>query len=470
MAGSNRVFFTHSKASAKLSGQIWILSRGKSMSEHKMHNLTRRIMLAMAGGALLGILLNLLLGTDGLLKEYLIDGLLYVIGAIFVASLKMLVVPLVFVSLVGGVTSLGNLSALGRMSVKAILLYLFTTAVAITIALTLASAVGPGQGFEAGAADVAFQGKQAPPLSEVFINLVPTNPVAALSEGNMLQIIVFSLLFGIAITLAGERGRHVLNLFNDLDVVIMRMVEIIMRLAPYGVFALIARTFATQGLDIILPLLAYFLTLTTALGLHALITYPTLLKLLAGLNPRRFLVKMRDPATFAFSTASSGATIPITMRTVEKKMGVHDSVSSFTVPLGATLNMDGTAMMQGVATVFIANVYGVDLGMTDYLMVVLTATLASIGTAAVPGVGLVMLTMVLNQVGLPVEGIALIIGVDRLLDMMRTACNVTGDCAVTCIIAKGEGALDQDRFDDPDAGSVEEASEAVVAETATEKA
>ncbi|MEN8166977.1 MAG: dicarboxylate/amino acid:cation symporter [Pseudomonadota bacterium] len=434
------------------------------MTDHKMHNLTRRIMLAMTGGALLGIALNLLIGDDGLLRDYLLDGLLYVVGAIFIASLKMLVVPLVFVSLVVGISSLGNLSALGRMSIKAILLYLFTTAVAITIALTLATAVGPGQGFEAGAADVVFQGKEAPPLSQVFIDMVPTNPVAALSEGNMLQIIVFSLLFGIAITLAGERGRHVLNLFNDLDVVIMHMVEIIMRLAPYGVFALIARTFATQGLDLILPLLAYFLTLTAALGLHALVTYPSLLKLLAGLNPLHFLRKMRDPATFAFSTASSGATIPVTMRTVESKMGVDNSVASFTVPLGATLNMDGTAMMQGVATVFIANVYAVDLAMTDYLMVVLTATLASIGTAAVPGVGLVMLTMVLNQVGLPVEGIALIIGVDRLLDMLRTACNVTGDCAVSCIIAKGEGALDQARFDDPDAGSVEEVTDNLVAE------
>ncbi|MDJ0806138.1 MAG: dicarboxylate/amino acid:cation symporter [Gammaproteobacteria bacterium] len=425
------------------------------MSEHKIHDLTRRIMLAMAGGALLGVALNLLFGAEGLLRDYLIDGLLYVVGAVFVAALKMLVVPLVFVSLVSGVTSLGNLSALGRMSIKAILLYLFTTAVAVSIALSLATAVGPGQGFDVGSVDVAFQGKQAPPLAEVFINMVPTNPVAALSEGNMLQIIVFSLLFGVAISLAGERGRHVLSLFSDLDAVIMRMVEIIMRLAPYGVFALIARTFATQGLDLIVPLLAYFLTLTFALGLHALITYPMLLRFLAGLHPLRFLRKMRDPATFAFSTASSGATIPVTMRTVEEKMGVDNSVASFTVPLGATLNMDGTAMMQGVATVFIANVYGVDLSLTQYLMVVLTATLASIGTAAVPGVGLVMLTMVLNQVGLPVEGIALIIGVDRLLDMLRTACNVTGDCAVTCIIAKGEGALDQACFDDPNAGSVE---------------
>jgi len=427
------------------------------MANKQRMSLTVQILLAMVAGALFGLLLNGF-SDVGWVNDYLIFGLLHVIGAIFVAGLKMMVVPLVFVSLVGGITSLGNLSALGRISVKALVLYLFTTAVAVSIALSLATMVGPGQGFDLGSQDVEFQGKEAPPLSQVFIDLVPSNPIQAMADGNMLQIIVFALLFGIAITLSGERGKHVLNLFRDLDAVIMHMVEIVMRLAPYGVFALIGKTFATQGLDLILPLASYFITLTVALALHAFITYPALLTLLGRLNPLTFLRKMRDPATFAFSTASSGATIPVTLRTVEAKMGANNSVASFTVPLGATINMDGTAMMQGVATVFIANVYGVDLTMTQYLMVILTATLASIGTAAVPGVGLVMLTMVLNQVGLPVEGIALILGVDRLLDMMRTACNVTGDCAVTCIIAKSEKALDEDVFNDPKAGSVEKAT------------
>jgi DAACS family dicarboxylate/amino acid:cation (Na+ or H+) symporter len=419
------------------------------------HNLTRKIMLAMGSGMLMGIIINLLIPEKSLFNDYLVHGFLHVVGAIFVASLKMMVVPLVFVSLVGGVTALGNLSALGRMSVKAILLYLMTTAIAITLALSLAVVVGPGEGFDAGETSAEFTGKQAPPLSEVLINIVPSNPFEAMADGNMLQIILFSMLFGVAVTMAGAKGKHVLNLFNDLDVVIMKMVEVIMRLAPYGVFALIAKTFATQGLELIVPLLSYFLTLTFALALHAFITYPVLLRSLAQLNPLVFFQKMRDPATFAFSTASSGATIPITMRTVEKRMGVDNSVASFTVPLGATINMDGTAMMQGVATVFIANVYGVNLGMTDYLLVVITATLASIGTAAVPGVGLVMLTMVLNQVGLPVEGIALIIGVDRILDMMRTACNVTGDATISCIIAKSENKLDEAVFNDLDAGAVE---------------
>lgn len=420
-------------------------------------HLTRQIVIAMLAGIVLGVVLNRL-GTADWVQLVLVDGLLYVVGSIFVAALKMMVVPLVFVSLVAGVTSLSDLNVLGRIGIKSLALYLATTAIAVTIALTLAGIVGPGHGFNAGSTAASFSGKPAPPLTQVLIDMVPTNPVAAMAEGNMLQIIVFALLFGVAVTMSGARGKHVLNFFGDLDVVIMHMVEWIMRLAPYGVFALITRTFASQGLDILLPLAAYFLTLTGALAIQVFGVYPLLLKLLASLNPLTFLKKMRDPAAFAFSTASSGATIPVTLRTVEYKMGVKNSVASFTVPMGATINMDGTAMMQGVATVFIANVYGIHLGVSDYLMVVLTATLASIGTAAIPAVGLVTLTMVLGQVGLPVEGIALIIGVDRLLDMMRTVTNVTGDCAVSCIVAKSEKALDQAVFDDPSAGSVEAAT------------
>jgi DAACS family dicarboxylate/amino acid:cation (Na+ or H+) symporter len=433
------------------------MSEHARMAMEKPHTLTRQIVIAMVAGIVLGVALNLL-GAAPWLQAVFLDGVLHVVGSVFVSALKMMVVPLVFVSLVVGVTALSDLKALGRIGAKALALYLSTTAIAVMIALTLATLVGPGQGFNAGETTASFAGKAAPPLSQVLIDMVPTNPVAAMAEGNMLQIIVFALLFGIAVTMSGARGKHVLNLFGDLDTVIMHMVEWIMRLAPYGVFALITRTFASQGLDLLLPLAAYVLTLTAALALQVFGTYPLLLRLIGSLNPLVFLKKMRDPAAFAFSTASSGATIPVTLHTVEKKMGVKNSIAAFTVPMGATINMDGTAMMQGVATVFIANVYGIDLGPTQYLLVVLTATLASVGTAGVPGVGLVTLTMVLGQVGLPVEGIALIIGVDRLLDMMRTVCNVTGDCAVSCIVAKGEGALDQAVFDDPAAGSVEDAT------------
>ncbi|MFP5403880.1 MAG: dicarboxylate/amino acid:cation symporter [Gammaproteobacteria bacterium] len=428
------------------------------MAAPPAHRLTRQIVIAMVAGIVLGVALNLA-GAGPWIQTFVIDGVLHVVGSVFVSALKMMVVPLVFVSLVAGVTALSDLKALGRIGAKALGLYLATTAVAVTIALTLAGVVGPGEGFDAGETQATFSGKEAPPLTKVLIDLVPTNPVAAMAEGNMLQVIVFALLFGIAITMSGARGKHVLNLFGDLNTVIMHMVEWIMRLAPYGVFALITRTFATQGLDLLLPLAAYFLTLTAALAIQVFVTYPLLLKSLAGLNPLTFLKKMRDPAAFAFSTASSGATIPVTLHTVEKKMGVHNSVASFSVPLGATINMDGTAMMQGVATVFIANVYGIDLSLTDYLLVVLTATLASVGTAAIPAVGLVTLTMVLGQVGLPVEGIALIIGVDRLLDMMRTVTNVTGDAAISCIVAKSENAFDQAVFDDPEGGSVEAATQ-----------
>lgn len=267
----------------------------------------------------------------------------------------------------------------------------------------------------------------------------------------MLQIIVFALLFGFAISRAGEAGLRAASFFRDMEAVVMKMVEILMSLAPYGVFALLAKLFATLGFSAILDLAAYFFTVLAVLLFHALVTYSLLLRGSTGLSPAVLLSKMRPVWAFAFSTASSGATIPVTLRTVERRLGVNNSVAGFTVPLGATINMDGTAIMQGVATVFIAEVYGVDLSMMAYITVVLTATLASVGTAAVPGVGLITLAMVLTQVGLPVEGIALIIGVDRLLDMVRTAVNVTGDSVVSIIVAKSEHEFDESVYLDPHA-------------------
>jgi len=263
----------------------------------------------------------------------------------------------------------------------------------------------------------------------------------------MLQIIVFSVLFGLAITLSGEPGTKILDFFENLNSVILKLVMMLMSFAPYGVFCLISKVFASQGFDAFGNLLKYFFLVLAVLFLHALVVYPLLLKLLSGLNPITFFRNMRDPVALAFSTASSNATLPVTLENAEVRLGAHNSIASFTVPLGATLNMDGTAIMQGVATGFIAQAYGIDIGATGYLMVVVTATLASIGTAGVPGVGLVMLAMVLRQVNLPVEGIGLIIGVDRLLDMVRTAVNVTGDSAVTCIVAKSEGQLSLETFD-----------------------
>jgi Na+/H+-dicarboxylate symporter len=279
--------------------------------------------------------------------------------------------------------------------------------------------------------------------------MFPVNPVRALAEGQTLQIIVFAIFFGFALTQCGAAGARIAGLFEDANDVIMRMVLLIVRTAPIGVFALLAVTFAEQGFEVFGQLLLYFVTVVAVLALHVLITYTSIVRI-AGLKAMVFMRKMRAVMTFAFSTSSSSATIPVTLNTLERRLGVDNSIASFTVPLGATINMDGTAIMQGVATVFIANVYGVDLSLADYAIVMLTATLASIGTAAVPSAGLVMLAMVLGQVGLPVEGIGLIIGIDRLLDMMRTAVNVCGDSAVTCLVARTEGKIDLDVFNDPE--------------------
>ncbi len=422
-------------------------------------SLTARILVAMAVGLVIGVMLNLA-NTQGWLAatynhwldQFLVDGVFDAVGRIFVASLKLLVVPLVFVSLVCGTASLGDNTRMGAMAGKTMVLYLLTTAMAIGLALTLGVLSGPGEGINL-ATGSEFVPKNAPTLKDVIVNIFPSNPIKAMSDGNMLQVIVFSLLMGIAISRSGEPGKRVAVFFQDMNEVIMKMVTILMNLAPYGVFCLLAKLFATLGVGAILDLGQYFLTVVVVLLLHGLGVYSLILKLLTGLSPITFLNKLRPVMLFAFSTASSNATMPVTLRTVEERLGVNNSVASFTVPLGATINMDGTAIMQGVATAFIAQAYNIDIGVGGYLTVILTATLASIGTAGVPGVGLITLAMVLQQVGLPVEGIALIIGVDRLLDMMRTAVNVTGDSMVTTVVASSEeGMLDREAFGDPERG------------------
>jgi Na+/H+-dicarboxylate symporter len=419
-------------------------------------SLTFRILLGMCAGLAIGVVLNLTLthgvspggAVEGFVRGFLVDGLFYVGGAVFMASLKLLVVPLVFVSLVCGTAALDDITRLGRIGGKTLGLYLMTTAVAISLALGAATVIRPGQGLEL-PTDVSYMAQEAPGLAQTLVNIFPTNPVKAMADGNMLQVIVFACLFGFAMTLSGPPGRRVLAVFEDLNRVILRLVTVLMEVAPYGVFCLLAKIFALQGIGIIWQMAWYFGVVLGVLFLHALVTYPTLLRSLSGLSPWIFLRKMRAPLSFAFSTASSNATLPVTLETVEDRLGVSNSVASFTIPLGATVNMDGTAIMQGVATGFIAQAYGIELSGADYLAVVLTATLASIGTAGVPGVGLIMLAMVLKQVNLPVEGIGLIIGVDRLLDMVRTAVNITGDAAVTCIVAKSEGELSQEVFHSP---------------------
>ena len=409
----------------------------------------------MGVGISLGALLQwLALPQDHLFNAVVLNGFIDGGGRIFIALLKMLVVPLVFVSLVCGAASLGDTGSVGRLGGKTIGLYLVTTAVAVSLAMLIALTTDPGLGGESAsgmASASTFEPKTAPSVKDTFVHVVPSNPIAAMADGKMLQVILFALLFGLALSKAGASGEKLRGFFSDLNDVMMRLISMIIALTPIGVFCLMTQLGATLGLAEIAKVAMYFATIVIALLVHASLVYPLLLKTLTGLNPLVFLRKMREALLVAFSTSSSGATLPVTLRTVEHKLGVQNNVASFAVPLGATINMDGTAIMQGVATVFIAQFYGIDLGLSALLTVVLTATLASIGTAAVPGVGLITLTLVLDQVGLPVEGIALIIGVDRLLDMLRTAVNVTGDATVATIVASSEGQLDREVFGAPEA-------------------
>jgi Na+/H+-dicarboxylate symporter len=420
------------------------------MSEKKQLSLSMRILIAMVLGGITGWILNLM-GNPEWSQIYLIDGFFKVVGQVFMSLLKMLVVPLVFVSLVCGSCSLSDPKTLGRVGGKAVGLYLVTTAVAVTLALSAALIFEPGIGANP-VASVQAEIAESPPFTQVIIDMVPSNPVAAMADARMLPIIFFAILLGIAITMSGEKGTRIAGFFQDFNEVIMKLVTLVMHVAPYGVFALIANLAATSDAADFLAVGKYVILVFAVLAIHGLLVYPTLLALLARINPLTFLFKMRAAMLLAFSTASSNATLPVTLESVEKRIGVHNKVASFTVPLGATINMDGTAIMQGLATGFIAQFYGIDLTTSQYLMVVMMVIMASIGTAGVPSVGLVLLAGVLAQVGLPEEGIALILGVDRLLDMTRTVVNVTGDATVTTIVARSEGELDLGIFSDPDAG------------------
>ncbi len=416
--------------------------------------LTRKILIGLVSGALLGIALNGLdlkgwLPADNAIRSFFVDGAFYVIGQIFLSSLKLLVVPLVLVSLTCGTAALEDVTKLGRIGGKTLGLYLMTTAIAVSMAIAFAVLLEPGVGFDLPTESVGYVASDAPGFSETLINIFPDNPFRALSEGRMLQIIVFAVLLGVAMTLAGDKGRDFLRVFESANAVIMKLVFVLMEIAPIGIFCLIVQVFSEQGPEAFKRLALYFGVVLLVLFLHVTVTYPIMLIVFARLQPITFFRKMRAPMTVAFSTASSGATLPVTLRTTEDRLGVDASVAAFTVPLGATINMDGTAIMQGVATVFIAQAYSIEIGLAGYLTVVLTATLASIGTAGVPGVGTIMLAMVLRQMGLPVEGIALILAVDRLLDMTRTAVNITGDAAVSCIVARSEGRLDLEKFRAP---------------------
>jgi Na+/H+-dicarboxylate symporter len=411
------------------------------------HRLSNWILLALVLGITCGVLLNNSVADQPWARVWLIEGLFKVVGEGFVRFLSMLVVPIVFVSLITGVSSLSDPKTLGRVGGKTLGLYLVTTGIAISLALGAAILVQPGEGANPAAALVR-EILPAPPFTQVLLDMIPRNPVESMAQGAMLPVIVFAILLGLAMSLAGQPGQRVAAFFTDFNQVVMRLVGLVMLIAPFGVFALVAMLAATTGLATFAGVLKYVLLVLVMLVIHATVVYPLLLRLLTGLSPLTFYRQIRDILTFAFSTASSGATIPVTLRVVQERLGVSNRVSSFTVPLGATINMDGTAIMQGIATGFIAQYYGVGLSFSQYLLVVVLVIMASVGTAGVPGVGLVLLAGVLGQVGLPAEGIALILGVDRILDMTRTAVNVTGDAIVTTIVARSEGELDETVFND----------------------
>lgn len=436
------------------------------MTETGKMSLTAKVLLGMGLGIAVGLVINLTgLNAPGtFINEYIVNGVFLVVGKMFVNALKMLVVPLVMFSLICGVVGIGDIRVLGRVGGKSFALYMMTTAIAIATAIVIASTFGIGKGMNQ-TSESTFEGSESPPLSQVLIDIIPSNPFQSMANGDMLPVIFFSILFGISMLLVGKKISGFVQFVEVANEIMMKMVNIVMAVAPYAVFALIAKAVADLGLDLLASLAGYVAVLVGALMFHLFVTLMVVLKVFSGLNPITFLKKIRNVQVFAFSTASSNATIPVTMRTVTERMGVNNSVASFSVPFGATINMDGTAIMQGVATVFIANVYGVELGIAGYLTVILMSVLASVGTAGVPGVGLIMLSMVFAQVGLPIEGIGLVLGVDRLMDMIRTAVNVSGDATVSCIVAKSEGKLDQSVFNDPEAGVMDVADELHIDET-----
>ncbi|MDP5218492.1 dicarboxylate/amino acid:cation symporter [Ruegeria sp. 2205SS24-7] len=403
--------------------------------------LWKQIVIALVLGVIVGILLN----ATG--NEAIASTIKY-IGTLFLSLIKMLIVPLIFVSLVCGMTSVSDMARMGRIGLKSVAFYLCTTAFAITIGLALGALFQPGVGIDMGTA-TAMEPKTAPPFIEQLIAIVPTNPIAAAADGKVLQIIFFAIMFGLSINLVGDAGKPIRDFFESLNTVVLKLTEIVISFAPYGVFALMAWVAGTYGLDLLLPLGTIIAALYIGCILHAIFVYGGLVTVLGRLNPVRFFQGIVEPQIVAFTSTSSSGTLPVTMTAVQKNLGVDRSVASFTLPLGATINMDGTAMYQGVAALFVAQAFGVDLGMSEYITIILTATLASIGTAGVPGAGLVMLSLVLTSVGLPLEGVAIIAGIDRILDMARTSLNVTGDCACTVLIAKSEDQIDMEVYDTP---------------------
>lgn len=420
----------------------------KQDNAKKKVGLTTKIFIALLAGAVAGIVIHYVVPAGFVRDTVLVNGIFYVLGNGFIRLMQMLVVPLVLCSLICGSMAIGDTKTLGKVGVKTMVFYLCTTALAVCLALAVASVINPGIGMSMKDIDASSVTQAAPvSLVDTLLNIIPKNIFHSLANGDMLPIIVFALIVGVLLAKMGNRASVVANFFSQCNDLMMEMTMVVMRLAPIGVFCLIAKTFAGIGLDAFLPMLKYMFSVILALAIQCFVVYQLLLFFFTRLNPFRFIKKFFPVMAFAFSTSTSNATIPMSIDTLHRKVGVSKQISSFTIPLGATINMDGTSIMQGVAVIFIAQAYGISLSPAAIATVVATATIASIGTAGVPSVGLVTLTMVLNSVGLPTEGIALIMGIDRILDMLRTAVNITGDAVCTTIVSKQQNAFDQKVFD-----------------------
>ncbi|MDO4662413.1 MAG: dicarboxylate/amino acid:cation symporter [Tissierellia bacterium] len=413
----------------------------------KKFSLTGKIFMGLIFGAILGLIVHYFVPEGYFRDNILVGGIFYFLGQGFIRLMQMLVVPLVFLSIIDGTRSMGDTETLGKVGVRIVIFYLFTTAVAITIALLLATTIKPGVGMNMKVGSNNYEGASGENISfvETILNMIPTNPFEALAKGDMLQVIIFAVIVGLIIARMSEKTETIGNIVTEANDLMMKMTMGVMKLAPIGVFCLIARTFSTLGYDVILSMASYMLTVLLGLGVQLMLVYMVLLTVFVRVNPFTFLKKYFSVMTFGFSTSSSSATVPININTLED-MGVDRRISSFTIPLGATVNMDGTAIMQGVAVIFIANAYNISLDMNDFVTIILTATLASIGTAGIPSVGLVTLAMVLTSVGIPTEGIAMIMGIDRILDMTRTCINLCGDAVGTIIVSNKENMFDKEKY------------------------
>ncbi len=419
----------------------------QTQGSKKKLSMTTWILISLVAGMICGIICNQVIAPDSWADVYLIEGVCYVLGQGFIRLMQMLVAPLVFCSIVCGAASMSDPKMLGKVGGGTIVMYLVTTALAIGIAIIIAQITNPGVGLDM-ASITQVQPSQAEnkPFTDVLLNIIPTNIFAALSSGSMLQIIFFALILGFILGSLHRKVATVNRFFTQFNAVMMTMISLVLKVAPIGIFCLITRTFTNLGISGIMPMISFIGTVYLGLIIQLFIVYMLILFIFTRLNPLHFLKKFWPVIVFAFSTSSSNATIPLNMETLTKRIGVDEKVASFTIPLGATINMDGTAIMQGAAVIFAAQAFGIDLPTSALLSVIVTATAASIGTAGVPGVGTIMLTMVFSTVGLPVEGVAMIMGIDRILDMGRTAINVTGDAVVTTSIANMVGMLDKDTF------------------------